>query len=260
MWTESQVAQDDMKATTGIYDSALGQQSNETSGKAINARQSQSDTGTYVFTDNFNAAIRRTGQILVDLIPRIYDSERVVRVLSKEEQQNFVPINRIVDLPGFEEPLLVNDLSTGRFDVRVKTGPNYTTQREQAREHLAQLFASNKEAFQLAADLYFESQDFPGADKLAERFKKLLPPQLQEPEEGPDGQMIEAPQEQPDPMAEMAARLEFMEKEVKIMGERAKIDETQAKTAKTIAETEKTEVETEATAFEIGMDAGIRGQ
>ena len=251
MWTESQVAQDDMKATTGIYDSSLGQQSNEVSGKAINARQGQTDTGTFVFIDNFNAAIRRTGQILVDLIPRIYDGDRVVRVLSKEEQQNFVPINKTVVFPDGEQ-LLVNDLSTGRFDVRVKTGPNYTTQREQARDHLAQLFASNTEAFQLAADLYFEAQDFPGADKLAERFKKLLPPQLQEQPEDENGQPIQQQQEPPGPMVEMAQRLELLEKE-------SKIGKTQAETAKVVAETEKTEVETAAAAFETGVQAGLNG-
>ena len=233
MWQEAQIAQDDMKATTGIYDAALGAQSNETSGKAILAREKQGDTGNFVFFDNFNVAIRRTGQILIDLIPKIYDSDRVVRVLDKEEVENFVPINRVVQLGMGMEPIIINDLSAGRFDVRVKTGPNFTTAREQAREEMAQIMTANPEAFMLIADLYFENSDFPGAESIAERFKKMLPPGLVPPEEGG----AQPPQDpMADPMMQAMARLEAMEKQVGI--------------EKTAAETEKIKAQT----VEIGVD------
>src|SRR5262245_31587556 len=124
MWQEQQIAQDDMKGTTGIYDAALGAQSNETSGRAILARERQGDTSNFVYFDNFNAAIRRTGQVLLDLIPKIYDTDRIIRVLDPEDIENFVPINRTV-MDGPNGPVVINDLSVGRFDVRVKTGPSF---------------------------------------------------------------------------------------------------------------------------------------
>lgn len=249
MWQEAEVARDDMKATTGIYDASLGQRSNETSGKAIMARQREGDTGSFVFIDNFNQAIRRTGQILLDVIPKVYDSERIIRVMTSDEQQQFVPINKVVMAPNGQE-VVINDLSTGRFDVRIKTGPSYSTSREEAKEQLGMLLQSSPDLMQYIGDIYFDNLDFNGADKIAERMKKLLPPELQE--QYPDDPNAGQPQ-QPDPIEQTAMRLDFAEKE-------ANIGKTQAETAKVVAETERTEVETEVKAFETGMNAGLNGQ
>lgn len=246
MWQEAAVARDDMKATTGIYDASLGARSNETSGRAIMARQREGDVGSFVFIDNFNHAIRRTGQILVDLIPRIYDSERMLRVMTADEQQAFVPVNKVVMAPDGQE-IVINDLSTGRFDVRIKTGPSYSTSREEAKEQLGMLLQSNPNLLNIIGDLYFESLDFRGADKIAERMKKLLPPQLQD----------QPPQ--PDPMAEAARRAELMGIELDQAEKQAKIENTRADTAKTVAEVENEQMKTAREAFEMGMGLGANG-
>lgn len=242
MWQEAAVARDDMKATTGIYDASLGARSNETSGRAIMARQREGDVGSFVFIDNFNVAIRRTGQILVDLIPRIYDSERKIRVMTADEQQAFVEVNKTIpagDING--QPIVINDLSAGRFDVRIKTGPSYSTSREEAKEQLGMLLQSNPQLLNIIGDLYFANLDFRGADKIAERLKKLLPPQLSD-----------EPQ-QPDPMAEAARRAEIMGIELDNAKKQADVENTQADTAKTVAEIEGEQVKTAKEAFEIGM-------
>lgn len=228
MWQEAQIASDDMKGTTGIYDAALGAKSNETSGRAILAREKQGDTSNFVFFDNFNAAIKRTGQIIVDLIPKIYDSERIVRVLDQEDTENFVPINRVVQGP--DGPMMINDLSAGRFDVRIKTGPSFATAREQAKEEMAMIMQSQPNFFPMIADLYFENSDFPGAKTMAERAKKLLPPQLQD-------QQDQQPPPPPDPMMEAMARIE-------LAGKEADVRKTEAETVKIKAETEKLGIET----------------
>jgi hypothetical protein len=246
MWQEAAVARDDMKATTGIYDASLGARSNETSGKAIEARQSEGDTGSYVFIDNFNTAIRRTGQILVDLIPRIYDGQRMVRVMTNDEQQQFVPINSVVMAPDGQE-IVVNDLSTGRFDVRIKTGPSYATSRKEAREHMAMVLQGNPNLMQVIGDLYFENMDFRGAEKIGERMKKLLPPQLQD-----------EPQ-QPDPMVEAQQRMQMQDAELGMAEKQAKVEKTQAETAKTLAEIESTQVKSAREAFDMGMGLGSQG-
>lgn len=210
MWQEAAVATEDMKATTGIHDESLGNKSNATSGVAIEERQQQSENGSFIYFDNFNHAIRRTGQILVDLIPKIYDSERVVRILGHDETESFVPINKTVqDIDG---PVVINDLSAGKFDVRIKTGPSYASARQEAREQLGQILTNSPELMQVIGDLYFESLDFPGAQKIAERMKKVIPPQIMGEGDG-QGQARQPP---PDPMAEAGMRLQMAEAEAKV--------------------------------------------
>lgn len=212
MWQEAEIAENDMKSTTGVYDAALGNRSNETSGVAIEARQQQTDNSSFVYFDNFNHSIRRTGQILVDLIPKIYDGERVVRILGTDEQEAFVPINKTEMTP--EGPVLVNDLSAGKYDVRIKTGPSYVNARQQAKDELGRILENSPDLMNIIGDLYFENQDFPGAEKLAERMKRAIPPQLTQegpPQpQGPDPAQQAAMQAQ---MAELQAKIKKMEAE-----------------------------------------------
>lgn len=218
MWQEANVAQDDMKATTGIYDAALGAKSNETSGVAIDARTQESDTGTFVYLDNFNHAIKRTGTILVDLIPKIYDGERIVRLLGEDGKESFVPINRAIQSP--EGPMLINDLSVGTYDVRIKTGPSYANAKQVAKEELGKLAQSSPELMTVMVDLYVESLDLPAEikGKLVERLKKTIPPGLLG--EGEGGQ----PPPPPDPRIEEAANLDLEKKEADVAKTRAQAD------------------------------------
>ena len=125
-----------MKATTGLYDAALGQRSNETSGKAILARQREGGVSTFVYMDNLAKAIAHAGRILVDLIPRIYDTERVVRVLGEDDADRFVRVNAAALTQ--EGPTVLNDLSAGKYDVTVSTAPSYSTKRAEAADSMMQ--------------------------------------------------------------------------------------------------------------------------
>jgi len=173
-----QQASEDMKATTGIYDASLGGRSNETSGKAINARKMQGDIANYHYIDNLSRSIRHLGRILIDLIPKIYDAPRIVRIVGEDGDSNMVPINQPVQVaPGVER---VFDVTTGKYDVVVDVGPSYKTKRQAAEENMTMILQSNPELWATAGDLFVENMDWPGATKLAERLKKALPPQLQE--------------------------------------------------------------------------------
>lgn len=222
MWQESQIAQDDMKATTGIYDAALGARSNETSGIAIEQRQQEADTGSFVYIDNFNGAIKRTGQILIDLIPRVYDGERVVRVLGKGAEEGFVPINKVVLMADGQE-MLVNDLSAGSFDVRIKTGPSYANAKQQAREALNDILKSDPQLMTVVGDLWAQSLELPGeiGGPIVDRLKKILAPGIVPPEQG--GQALPQPP-QPPPEAQAALQLDLQLKEANIARTRAAAD------------------------------------
>lgn len=176
LFQEAGIAADDMKAVTGIYDAGLGAQGNEVSGRAILMRQREGDTGTYVYVDNLARAIRQAGRILVDLIPRIYDTERTLRILGEDGTEDFAVINRVV--AGPDGPVTLNDLSAGKYDVEVATGPSFSTRRIEAAESMMAFVQAVPQAGAVIADLIARNMDWPGAEAIAERLRRTLPPGL----------------------------------------------------------------------------------
>lgn len=177
---EAMNASDDMKSTTGVYDAALGARSNETSGRAILARQSESDVSNFHFIDNLNRAIKYCGRVLLEIIPAVYSPRQTIRILGEDQAEKVVrlvasnPSN--MGVPPGEERLY--DLSVGKYDVTVKSGPSYGTQRQEARETLIELMRAVPNAAPIIGDLLMDVMDFQGADKVSERLKMMLPPQI----------------------------------------------------------------------------------
>lgn len=180
---------DELKATIGIYDASLGNQGNETSGRAIIARQREGDTSTFAWIDNLSRGIEHTGRIIIDLIPKIYDSERVVRIVGEDDSQDLIKVNEVQILNGLTgEHQINNDLQVGRYDVVVKVGPSYATRRLEAADSMMQFIQAYPQAASLAGDLIAKNMDWPGADDIAKRLKTLLPPQIQMKEASPEEQ------------------------------------------------------------------------
>lgn len=201
---EAQVASDDMKGTTGIYDAALGQRSNETAGIAISRRQAESDVANYHFADNLQRSLEHSGRILIDLIPKVYDNERVVRLLGpehKEDKPKFVPINKVIAMFGGEHKV-INDLSAAAFDVRVTVGRSYASKRIEAANSMVEFMRAVPQAAPIIGDLLAKAMDWPEADEIAKRLRNLVPPDaLRDPDAPP-----------PNPMDNPATQLEFREK------------------------------------------------
>ena len=178
-------ASDDIKATTGQYDSSLGQTSNERSGKAILARERQTDTGTYHYVDNLARAVRHVTRQIVDLIPKIYDTERVARIIgldgatdsAKVNPTQQEPVKKIVDQTGVVIEKIYN-LGVGQYDVCVTTGPSYMTKRQESLEAMSTLLQGNPELWAVAGDLFIKNMDWPGAQEMAKRFAKTIDPKL----------------------------------------------------------------------------------
>lgn len=176
---ESQLASEEIKAVTGIFDDDVGATSQSQSGRAIYARQQQGRVATFNYLDNMAKGIQRTWEILVDLIPKIYDTERELRVLGSDGAEDYIKINTFVqDERG--NPVKINDLATGRFDVTITTGPSFSTRRQEAAETYQSLIQANPAIFPIAGDLIFKSMDLPYAEDIAERLKTLLPPEIQQ--------------------------------------------------------------------------------
>jgi hypothetical protein len=182
-------ATDDIKSITGIYDASLGARSNETSGVAIRARQREGDVSTFHFIDNLARAIRHTGRVVIDLIPEVYDAPRIVRVIGEDGSQKPVQVNQPTPKVDKEtgEPehdemgqvvMALHDLTVGKYDLTVSTGPSYTTQRQETAEQMMTLIHAYPAAAPLIGDILVKSLDWKGADEIAERLKKMLPPQV----------------------------------------------------------------------------------
>lgn len=180
-------ASEDIKSETGQYDASLGQRSNETSGRAIMARQREGDNATYHYVDNLGRAIRHVGRIILDMIPRIYDTQRVARILGEDGSPANVTLN-----PNNPEPLTeveddqgdiqrIFNPNIGTYDVYTTSGPSFTTRRMEAVEAMTAMTQANPQLWQVIGDLLVKNMDWPGADDMAKRLKlTLLPPIQQE--------------------------------------------------------------------------------
>ena len=192
-------AAEDIKATTGQYNASLGQQGNERSGRAILARQQEGDTGTYHFVDNLGRAIRYVARQLVDMIPKIYDTQRVARIIGVDGEVGMArinpmqaePVKKIVDQAGTVIEKIYNP-SVGVYDVVITTGPSYLTKRQEAVEAMANILQTSPQLWQVAGDLFIKNMDWPGAQEMAARFKKIIDPKvLAEDDKSPELQAAE---------------------------------------------------------------------
>lgn len=178
-------ASDDIKATTGQYDSSLGATSNERSGKAILAREKQGDTGTYHYGDNLTRAIRFGTRQIIDLGPKIYDTKRWARIIGLDGSMKQVQLDpnqpeavrKIVDQNGIVMQKVYN-INVGVYDVCATTGPGYMTKRQEAMDAMGQILQGNPELWKVAGDLFAKNMDWPGAQELSERLAKTIDPKL----------------------------------------------------------------------------------
>jgi hypothetical protein len=196
-------ASDDIKSTTGYYDSSLGETSNERSGRAILARERQGDTGSYHYIDNLARAIRYGTRQLVDLIPKIYDTQRIARIIGIDGETDTVridptqaePVREIRDQAGIIIAKIYNP-SVGKYDVAVTTGPSYLTKRQEAMDAMGQILQANPNLWAVAGDLFVKNMDWPGAQEIAKRLQKTIEPRLLEDEEDPAIQAAKMENEQ----------------------------------------------------------------
>lgn len=204
-------ASDDIKSTTGQYDASLGMQGNEKSGRAILARERQSDTGTYHYVDNLARAVRHLTRQIVDLIPKIYDTQRIARIIGLDGEADMAmidptqpePVRKIVDQQTGAVIKKIYNPSVGKYDVCVTTGPSYMTKRQEAAESMAQVLQANPALWQVAGDLLVKNFDWPGADDLAKRLRKMIDPKLLEDNAEASPELMAAQQQMQAMQAEM---------------------------------------------------------
>jgi Phage P22-like portal protein len=238
MIQEALNASDDIKSVLGMYDASIGARSNETSGKAIVARQMESDTATFHFIDNLSRAIRHSGRILIDLIPKVYSVPRVVRIVGKDGDTDMKQVNaptmvqeKNPDTGEVQEIEKIYDLGAGRYDLTVSAGPSFASMRQEAATQMISLIQAYPEAASLIGDLLVKNLDWPGADEIAERLKAAMPGQGGEQGANPQlqqaGQIV---QQQAQALQAMQQKLQAMEQDKSLEAQKLQIAAFEAET------------------------------
>lgn len=248
-----QIAQNEMMMVTGQYQAQTGENENAKSGIAINARQRQGDRATYHFLDGQSIAIRHTGKILIDLIPKIYDTKRIMRIQATDGSIMNVTIDPELDqayqkvppppgqMPAMDKAQQMIDVifnpNVGYYDVQSEVGPSFATKRQEAFNALIQIAAENKEFMGIAGDVLWKVADFPEAQILMERWRKVIPPNITG--DAPDPQTEQAMKLAADKIEQMTAVIAKQAQEVadkdRELDTRAYEAETNRKTAATNA-------------------------
>ena len=224
-------ASEDIKSTTGQYNASLGMGSNERSGKAILARQREGDVGTYHYGDNLARGVRHVARQLVDLIPKIYDTQRIARIIGEDGETKMIkinpeqqqPVNKIMDERGIVMEKIYNP-GVGKYDVVAITGPGYATKRQEALEAMAQLLQGNPQLWAVAGDLFVKNMDWPGAQEMSKRFAKTIDPKFLS--DGEDNPALQAAQQQ---MQAMGQEMEQMHQMIRNVGKSIEVQEQERK-------------------------------
>lgn len=235
----SQIMSDNVKSTTGVFDASVGAVSNETSGRAIAARQQQGEIANFNYQDNMSLAQWWFYQILIDLVPKIYDGERSIRILGTDLAEKYVRINAVDPMTGKK----VNDLTAGKFDLTVTVGPSWSTRRQEASDFFTQMGQSNPALWNVAGDLMFKATDMPYSDEIADRMKFLLPPEIQKRlQEG-----MQMPAEVKQAMAQVDAMMQQVQQQAQLVQQAA----AEAEGIKTEAEKAKLGVQSQIDALKV---------
>jgi hypothetical protein len=210
LMTQYQLAMEDLYTSTGLYPTQLGQQGNEISGAAIDARSRQGSYATETPKNSVNRAIAIGGQIVNEMIPRVYDAQRVITLMTPEEGLKEFTINRQADEYGAK---IENDIRKGTFQVRLKPGPSFQGQKQQALESLQQVLQANPQTFNMVADLYAENLPLANNIELKNRLKTLVPPEIIE--AGKTGKAVQSQGPNPEQQA-MQMEAQFKQKELQL--------------------------------------------
>lgn len=250
---EAETAKEDIQAALGMYQANLGAPSNETSGVAIEQRKQQGEASTAVFPAHLNASVAQAGRVIMQMIPRLLDTRRQVRILGLDMTPGTVTVDPAQAKAMVESPAGISiNPNIGRYDVRVVAGASFATQRSQAQTAFAEMMRANPEMTPALAPLWAQTLDIPQSDKLAQVFTAIAPPEVKailqpggQEEEGPSKaelaaqvqqlqqalqEAIATAQEAEQDLEECQAKLEDKSEDIATQAEKLRIDAYNAET------------------------------
>jgi hypothetical protein len=237
MLTMAMHANDNIKATTGLFDSSLGARGNATSGIQERSQQRQGDMANFHYTDNLNRSVRHAGRCLISMLPHYVDGTRLLRIMGEDDSISSVMVNQPIP-PEQQKPdpetgaiqKVLNDLTIGEYDVTVKAGPSYSTLREEAADSMIEFGKAWPKLMDVAGDKVVRAMDWPGATEIADRLEKTIPAELRDDgEQDKDAPVVNTPRG-PIPVDQAGQMLQEMDQQMQEMG--AQLKEAQSGIAK----------------------------
>ena len=223
LFQQYELAIQDLYTSTGLYPARMGQSGDEASGAAIDARTRQGSYSTYVFFNSINRAIGIGGEIVNEMIPRVYDTERVLTLMMPDKGMKNITVNREVDEYGES---VENDIRKGTYQVRLKPGPSYEGQKEQALQSLRDVLQIDPSTFNLVADLYAENLPLSNTIEIKNRLKTRVDPQIIE--AGKTGEMPKQNQGPTPEQQQMAQQAQFQQAQLQIKMKELELKQKQA--------------------------------
>ncbi len=214
-------ANDNIKATTGLFDSSLGALGNARSGTQERSQQRQGDMANFHFSDNLNRTVRHVGRCIISMLPGYYDAPRIVRIMGEDDSIKPAQVNQPIPPEQQQQDpetgaikTILNDLTVGEYDVTVSAGPSYSTLRQEAADSMIQFGKSWPKLMDIAGDKVVKAMDWPGATEIAERIAKTIPPQIRgDDDEDKNAPVVNTPKG-PIPVDQAAQMLEEMDQHI----------------------------------------------
>jgi hypothetical protein len=226
---DAQLAAEDIKSATGVFDANMGAQGNETSGVAIRGRQFQGEMGNFEFQDQLVDSMELAGRVCIDMIPNVYDTERTIRIIGEDEREEVVAVNKTLMDGATGEYVKTMDLNVGSYDIKVSSGPSYTTRKQETAEQLSTIVAQNPAMSELVGDVLFKNMDLVGGDEVISRLRSAgVKAGVIEPNEEEAAAMQGQIQQQQQIEAQ-AAQLELALKQAEVVTEQAEAKERESK-------------------------------
>ena len=226
---DAQLAAEDIKSATGVFDANMGAQGNETSGVAIRGRQFQGEMGNFEFQDQLVDSMELAGRVCIDMIPNVYDTERTIRIIGEDEREEVIAVNKTLMDGSTGEYVKTMDLNVGSYDIKVSSGPSYTTRKQETAEQLSTIVAQNPAMSELVGDVLFKNMDLVGGDEVISRLRSAgVKSGIIEPNEEEAAAMQGQIQQQQQIEAQ-AAQLELALKQAEVVTEQAEAKERESK-------------------------------
>jgi hypothetical protein len=245
---EAAISTQDMKDISNIHEAAMGMPSNEVSKVAIQQRQMVSDVGTYIYVDRRRVADERCAKNINELIPYIYDTQRTVAIIGRDDKTILQAIN---------DPSEPNsDMTLGKYGVTVSVGPASETKRTLAAEQMMAFVNAMPQSAAVVMDLVAEAQDWPRAGEFAKRFQALLPPGTIPMEDmTPEQQQAAQMQQQ---IAEITQQMDKAMADAELAGKQAKAANDEARARLAEAQAYKAILDAQSRAADVASKTGER--
>lgn len=239
------VADQTAQMVLGSFDASLGINDNQLSGIAIEEGATQSNSAAMPFLVGHMQALTQAANVILDLIPIIYQTDKNISILTNKKDSQSIPINQpgTVDIKFKSEILKIN----------VEAGVNFSIQKDRALKQLLGLMQASQLFSQFmntkGLGILLDNIEMRGLDQLKEDANQFMQEvqQQQQMQQQMQMQQMKQAQNQPDPaMVQMQ-----LEKQALILEEKKIIAENEIKSAKLALEKQEMESKHLKTLFDI---------